>query len=99
MAELIERGTCFPNKTSDWQSTYEAALRETDVSALFRLVEEAEPAIRTRLEELASSRDGHAERQALEDALDQLRLLKRTRLSFHCREDGRVKRAGGGGPA
>jgi hypothetical protein len=69
---------------------YEAAVRETDISALFRLVEEAEPAIRTRLEVLASSSDGHVERQALEDALDQLRLLKRTRLRFHCREDGRV---------
>jgi hypothetical protein len=88
MAESIERGAYSPNKASDWKSTYESALRETDIPALFRLVEETEPAMRGRLEVLASSSEEQAERQALEDALDQLRLLKRTRLSFHCREDG-----------
>jgi hypothetical protein len=76
-----------PSSTSSprflpWQREYEAALSETDTSALFKCVEIAEAAILTRFDVLESSSDHHSEREAMEQALANLRVIKRERLKF-----------------
>lgn len=65
-----------------WQREYEAVLSETDTSALFKRVEIAEAAILTRFDVLESSSDHHSEREAMERALANLRVIKRERLKF-----------------
>ena len=66
----------------DWRSAYDDVLRETDTFKLFKLVEIAEAAILTRRDALARGPNHYAERQAIEDGLTRLKLLKRTRLNF-----------------
>lgn len=65
-----------------WQQAYEAVLKESDTKALFKLVEVAEAAVRTRLAELRGSSDHHSERLAISEALGNLRFVKRERLNF-----------------
>lgn len=66
----------------DWQSAYQAVLTETDTATLFKLVEIAESATLTRRASLEGSSDHHAERNAMEEALANLRVVKRERLNF-----------------
>ena len=66
----------------DWQNAYEATLAESDTAALFKLVEIAESSIRIRRASLEGSSDHHAERQAMEDALVNLQIVKEERLKF-----------------
>jgi hypothetical protein len=61
----------------EWQADYQAALVELDPEKLPKRVEAAETAIFKRLQTLSGNQDSHAERQAIEDALASLRLLKR----------------------
>ena len=61
----------------DWQQEYLAALLELDPKKLPQRVEAAETAIFRRLQELSLSSNNQAERQAIEDALASLRVLKR----------------------
>jgi hypothetical protein len=68
----------FPN----WQREYESALLETDKSVLFKRVEVAEAAILTRRDALEHDSSSQAERAAIEDALANLRVLKRDQLHF-----------------
>ncbi len=65
-----------------WQRDYEAVLSETDPLSLFKRVEVAEAAIRTRCLELEHSLDHHSEREAIEVALRQLARIKKERLKF-----------------
>ena len=65
-----------------WQLEYEAALKETDHKTLFKRIEVAEAAILDRREALVQGRDGFAERQEIENALDKLRRLKKEVLKF-----------------
>jgi hypothetical protein len=65
-----------------WQRAYEAALTETDTYALFKLVEVAEAAVLTRRASLEGSADHHPERQAIKEALLNLRAVKHERLNF-----------------
>jgi hypothetical protein len=65
-----------------WQRDYEAVLTTADTDALFKLVEIAQAAILTRRAELEGSPDHHSERQAIEEALANLRVVKRDRLKF-----------------
>jgi len=68
-----------------WQPEYRAALLEVDPKKLLELVHAAEGAIFNRLQELAQSSDSpdnKAERQAIQDALSNLRVLQREKLSF-----------------
>jgi hypothetical protein len=65
-----------------WQREYEAVLSETDNTRLFKRVEVAEAAVLLRLEALSKDSDHHTERQAIDDALTHLGLLKRNRLGF-----------------
>jgi len=69
-------------KFPEWQRQYQAALMELDRKKLPERVLEAENAIFQRLQSLAVSRNGMAERQAIEDALGSLRVLKREQLDF-----------------
>jgi hypothetical protein len=61
----------------EWQADYQAALVELDPETLPKRVEAAEIAIFKRLQDLALSSNNLAERQAIEDALASLRVLKR----------------------
>jgi hypothetical protein len=65
-----------------WQSEYKAVLIETDREKLVERVVEAEAAIFNRLQTIAQSQKHQAERQAIEDALANLRVLKREGLGF-----------------
>jgi hypothetical protein len=68
----------FPN----WQREYESALLETDESMLFKRVEVAEAAILTRRDALEHDSSSQTERGGIEEALANLRVLKRDRLHF-----------------
>ena len=68
-----------------WQKEYQAALVERDTKKLLERVHTAETAIFNRLQELIQSSDNpefEAERQAIQDALNALRFLKRDKLDF-----------------
>ncbi len=67
---------------SVWQRTYQAALKEADTIKLFKLVEVAEAEVRTRQSELEGSLDHHSERQALQNAVASLLVVKRDRLKY-----------------
>jgi len=66
----------------EWQHVYESVLTETDTSELFKLVEIAESSVLTRRSALAGSADHHAERKAIDEALANLRAVKKDRLKF-----------------
>ena len=66
----------------EWQPAYLAALVELDPKTLFERVMAAETAIFNRLQALSLNSDTHAERQAIEDALASLRVLKKDNLGF-----------------
>ncbi len=66
----------------DWQNEYLAALVELDGEKLLERVKAAETAIFNRLQALSQSADSQAERQAIDDALASLRVLKRDNLGF-----------------
>ena len=67
-----------------WQREYEASLLETDPKKLLERVHAAEDAIFNRLQELSHSDnpDHKAERQAIEDAIASLRVLKTEKLNY-----------------
>ena len=66
----------------EWQREYLAALVETDPRKLLECVTAAETAIFKRLQTMSTSPDNQAERQAIEDALAGLRILKHENLGF-----------------
>jgi hypothetical protein len=61
----------------EWQADYQAALLELDPAKLLQRLTEAETAIFKRLQIISQSSDSQIERQAIEDALASLRVLKR----------------------
>jgi hypothetical protein len=64
--------------TYGWQRFYEAAILETDRSALARLIQTAQAAIDVRMEQLQSDHHGSPEeRQAIADALVGLNVLRK----------------------
>ena len=66
----------------EWQNEYQAALVELDREKLPELVAAAETSIYKRLQQISQSSDDQAERQAIEDAVAGLRILKRDSLGF-----------------
>ncbi|PYY13449.1 MAG: hypothetical protein DMG61_13320 [Acidobacteria bacterium] len=66
----------------EWQNEYQAALLELDREKLANRVMAAETAIFNRLQSMSQGTDYQAERQAIEDALASLRVLKRDSLGF-----------------
>jgi hypothetical protein len=75
-------GSGFKMFYPKWQACYQAALLELDPEKLPQRVEAAETTIFARLQDLAFSSNSDAERQAIEDALASLRVLKREILAF-----------------
>ena len=69
-------------RLSDWQRAYQAALKEADTRQLFKLVEVAEAAVRSRQAELKGNPDHHSERRALQKAVTALLVVKRNRLKY-----------------
>ena len=65
-----------------WQNEYQAAVAELDREKLSQRVEAAETAIYQRLQQISQRSDHSAERQAIEDAMAGLRILKRDKLGF-----------------
>jgi hypothetical protein len=65
-----------------WQRAYRDVLKENDTIKLFKLVEVAEAAARTRQAELKESLDHYSERRALQKAVASLLVLKRNRLNY-----------------
>ena len=63
---------------SEWQNEYQAALLELDRKKLLERVTAAETAIFNRIQAISPSHA--AERQAIEDALANLRVLRRDNL-------------------
>jgi hypothetical protein len=66
----------------DWQGQYQAAVLETDRHRLFKSVEVAEAAVLTRLHELQTESDHHAELHQLMRAWRVLQIIKRDQLGF-----------------
>jgi hypothetical protein len=66
----------------EWQPEYQAAIVELNHENLSARVMAAEAAIFNRLQSMLQSSHYQAERQAIEDALASLRVLKRDRLGF-----------------
>jgi hypothetical protein len=78
------RSSLFP--TQEWREAYQCVLAEMDKSALFKRVEVAEAAILTCRNTLGNGPDQRAERQAIQEALENLKLIKSERLNFSCEE-------------
>jgi len=74
-----------PQTTSpflQWREEYAAVLQETDYKMLFKRVEIAEAALLSRRELLMGSSDHHKELGEIQQAVDQLRTMKRDVLNF-----------------
>jgi hypothetical protein len=74
---MAEPSSPSPKILYTWQHDYQAALLELDPETLPKRVQAAETAIFKRLQTISQSSDNQAERQAIEDALASLRVLKR----------------------
>jgi len=76
----------FGGSFGSWQSEVQGAVDESNSEKLLERVHAAEIAIFNRFQELAKDRkpdsSHHAERVALDKALETLRLIKRDRLGF-----------------
>jgi hypothetical protein len=66
----------------EWQRLYQEALVELDMDILQERLAVAEAAILLRLQALSPNPDCLSERYAIEDALANLRILKRESLGF-----------------
>jgi hypothetical protein len=66
----------------EWQETYHDALLELNPQKLVQRVNEAETAILSRLQEIRIGSDSRMEAQAIEDALNGLRVLKNETVKF-----------------
>jgi hypothetical protein len=66
----------------DWQLEDQAALLEVDPQKLPGRIRAAETAIFLRQQALVHSSDGHAEREAIEDAMRALRFLQTEKLGL-----------------
>jgi hypothetical protein len=65
-----------------WQKTYHNALLELNPQKLVQRVSQAETAILSRLREIRFRSDSRVEVQAIEDAINGLRVLKNETLIF-----------------
>jgi hypothetical protein len=66
----------------EWQRTYHDALLELDPQKLVQRVSQAEMVILSRLQEIRFSSDSCLEVQAIEDAINGLRVLKNETVIF-----------------
>jgi hypothetical protein len=79
---VAEGPSAFELLYPEWQKAYRAALLELNPQKLAERVQTAETAIFNRLQEISQNSDSKAERQAIEDALATLRVLKGELLGF-----------------
>jgi hypothetical protein len=77
---------CYP----DWQKPYHDALLELNPEKLIQLVSEAERAILSRLQEIRLNSDNRLEVQAIEDAINGLRVLKNETVMFKSSQSASV---------
>lgn len=82
MEPLHRIHTSTPTLSDDWRQHYQSVLQEAHTEALFRHIEIAEAAIRTRRESLMESSNHPAERNELDEALAHIRFLKKSRLGL-----------------
>lgn len=83
MADSVGSADCHEDlQNPGWQSAVQGALLELDKDKLRTRVAEAEAAVFNRLQAISRNPDHHSERQAIEDALITLRVLKREVLGF-----------------
>jgi hypothetical protein len=66
----------------EWQKLYHDALLELNPQKLGQRVNEAERAILSRLQEIPIGSDSRMEAQAIDDALNGLRVLKNETVKF-----------------
>jgi hypothetical protein len=67
----------------EWQIPLQDLILEIDRAKLHEKMQRVESLIYDRLQQLQAQRDGHvAEREALNDAISVLRVLKRDKLDF-----------------
>ena len=69
-------------KCPHWQREFEAALIEADLQKLRQRVDAAEAALFLRSQALVEYPQGHAERQAISDAIRTLRAIQREKLGY-----------------
>ena len=69
-------------KYPHWQREFEAALLEGDPQTLRQRVDAAETVIFLRSQALVGSAQGHAEQQALSDAIRTLRAIQKEKLGY-----------------
>jgi hypothetical protein len=86
-----------PLEAPDWQRLYRDALVELDLDILQERLAAAEAAILLRLHSLSPTPDGLSERYAIEDALVNLRILKRESLGLDDTTDQPPNRTTGKG--
>jgi hypothetical protein len=72
-----ERKTDEGIRYPEWQEPYQQAVLELDQKKLSERIAAAETAISNRVRTIAGSSNHYAERQAIDDALSSLRVLKR----------------------
>lgn len=75
---MDERSLRYP----EWQIPLEDVIVESDVTKLPGRIQTVETLIFERLNQLNSSNDGVDEREAINSALNVLRVVKRERLAF-----------------
>jgi len=66
----------------EWQGPFQEALLEIVREKLQSKMMKAEEAIFQRMQQLAGTSDSEAERQAIEDAISALRVLKTEKLNY-----------------
>jgi fatty acid/phospholipid biosynthesis enzyme len=69
-------------KYPHWQREFEAALIKADLQKLRQRVDAAEAALFLRSQALVEDPQGHAERQAISDAIRTLRTIQRETLGY-----------------
>jgi hypothetical protein len=69
-------------KYPHWQREFEAALLEGDPQTLRQRVDAAETAIFLRSQALVGNAQGHAEQQAISDAIRTLRSIQKEKLGY-----------------
>ena len=68
-------------KYPKWQAEFQEAVVELNREKLSDKIQKFETAVSVRLQELASSADHHDERQAIDDALATVRVLKKESMA------------------
>jgi hypothetical protein len=71
-----------PLKLPDWQAPLQELILEFDSAKLPEKVQCVEGLISERLRQLTQNSDGHVEREAIQDALNILRIIKREKRTI-----------------